>query len=154
MGFPRPTPSRWDFLTPSCQELINPQRAWTLIWPKRCRQKTRRCARLQGEAESMAMRQWLFPLARHAAEYSNIAYIWEVNPGEGPLFPANVTAASARTLENDYTSSTRVFQDQTRTHTALKNQLYRRYPTEYCTGLIKTGIGIATVPLLEMYTHL
>ena len=65
-------------------------------------------------------------LARYAAEYSNIAYIWEVNPEEVPVFPANVTAASAQTLENDYTNSTRVFQDQTRTHTALKNQLYRR----------------------------
>ena len=35
------------------------------------------------------------PPARYAAEYSNTAYIWEVNPGEGPVFPANVTAASA-----------------------------------------------------------
>ena len=61
----------------------------------------------------------------YAAEYSNVAYIWEVNPGEGPLFPENVTAASARTLENDYARSARVFQDQTRTHTTLKNQLYR-----------------------------
>ena len=69
------------------------------------------------------------PPARYAAEYSNAAYIWEVNPGKGPVFPANVTAASARTLENDYASSACVFQDQTRTHTALKNQLYRQYPT-------------------------
>ena len=94
------------------------------------------------------------PLARYAAEYSNITYILEVNPGEGPVFPANVTAASTRTLENDYTRSARVFQDQARTHTSLKNQLYRRYPTEYWTGLIKPGIGIATVSLLEIYTHL
>ena len=65
------------------------------------------------------------PPARYAAEYSNIAYIWEVKPGEGPVFPANATSASTRTLENDYTSSARVFQDQTRTHTAFKNQLYR-----------------------------
>ena len=84
------------------------------------------------------------PPARYAAEYSNAAYIWEVNPGKGPVFPANVTAASARTLENDYASSACVFQDQTRTHTALKNQLYIRYPTEYWTGLIEPGIGIAT----------
>ena len=94
------------------------------------------------------------PPARYAAEYSNIAYIWEVNPEEVPLFPANVTAASAHTLENDYTNSTRVFQDQTRTHTALKTQLYIRYPTEYWTGLIEPGIGIATVSLLEMHTHM
>ena len=94
------------------------------------------------------------PPARYSAEYSNVAYIWEVNPGEGPVFPANVTAASARTLKNDYAISARVFQDQTRTHTALNNQLYRRYPTEYCTGLIKPGIGIATVSLLQIYTHL
>ena len=32
MGFPQTTLSRQDFLTPSYQELINPQRAWTLIW--------------------------------------------------------------------------------------------------------------------------
>ena len=94
------------------------------------------------------------PPARYASEYSNITYIWKVNPGEGPVLPANVTAARARTLENNYTSSARVFQDQTRTHTAFKNQLYRRYPTEYWTGLIEPGIGIATVSLLEMYTHL
>ena len=94
------------------------------------------------------------PPERYAAEYSNVAYIWEVNPGEGPVFPANITVASARTLENDYASSARVFQYQTRTHTALNNQLYRRYPTEYWTGLIEPGIGIATVSLLEMYTHL
>ena len=53
------------------------------------------------------------PPARYAAEYSNVAYIWEVNPGGGPVFPANATAASARTLENDYANSARVFQDQT-----------------------------------------
>ena len=87
-------------------------------------------------------------------QVSNVAYIWELNPGEGQVFPANVTVASSRTLENDYASSARVFQDQTRTHTALKNQLYRRYPTEYWTGLIEPGIGIVTVSLLEMYTHL
>ena len=85
------------------------------------------------------------PTERYAAEYSNVAYIWEVNPGEVPVFPANVTAASARTLENDYARSACVFQDQTRTHMALKNQLYQRYPTEYWTGLIEPGIGIATV---------
>ena len=44
------------------------------------------------------------PPARYAGEYSNVAYILEVNPGKGPVFPANVTAASARTLENDYAS--------------------------------------------------
>ena len=94
------------------------------------------------------------PPARYSAEYSNAAYIWEVHPGEVPVFPANVTAANARTLENRYVSSTRVFQYQTRTQTALNNQLYRRYPTEYWTGLIQPGTGIATVSLLEMYTHL
>ena len=94
------------------------------------------------------------PPERYAVEYSNIAYIWEVNPGEGLVFPANVTAASERTLENDYSSSASVFQYQTRTHTALKNQLYRQYPKKYWTGLIKPGRGIATVSLLEMYTHL
>ena len=61
--------------------------------------------------------EMVVPPERYAAEYSNIAYLWEVNPGEGPVFPANVTAESARTLENDYTSSARVFQDQTRMHT-------------------------------------
>ena len=71
------------------------------------------------------------PPARYSAEYSNVAYIWEVNPGGGPVFPANATAASARKLENDYASSARVFQEQTRTYTALKNQLNREYPTEY-----------------------
>ena len=88
------------------------------------------------------------PPARYAAEYSNVVYIWEVNPGEGPVFPANVTAASTQTLENDYASPAGVFQDQTRTHTALKNQLYRQYPTEYWTGLIQPGTGIAMVSLL------
>ena len=83
-----------------------------------------------------------------------MAYIWEVNSGEGPVFPANVTEASAQMLENNYTSSARVFPYQTRTHTALKTQLYRQYPTEYWTGLIEPGIGIATVSLLDMYIHL
>ena len=35
------------------------------------------------------------PPAIYAAEYSNVAYIWEVNLGKGPVFPANVTATSA-----------------------------------------------------------
>ena len=96
----------------------------------------------------------MVPPARYAAEFSNVAYIWEVNPGEGPVFPENVTAASARTLENRYAISARVFQDQTRTHTELKNKLYWQYPNEYWTGLIEPGIGIATVSLLEIYTHL
>ena len=74
--------------------------------------------------------EMVVPPARYAAEYSNVVYIWEVNPGEGLVFPANVTAASAQTLGNNYARSARVFQDQTRTHTTLKNQLYRRYPTE------------------------
>ena len=39
------------------------------------------------------------PPARYAAEYFNITYIWEVNPVEGPVFPANVTVASAQTLK-------------------------------------------------------
>ena len=72
---------------------------------------------IHGDAEIVV------PPARYAAEYSNIPYIWEVNPGESQVLPANITAASAQTLENDYTSSTRVFQDQTRTRTAFKNQL-------------------------------
>ena len=92
--------------------------------------------------------EMVVPPARYAAEYSNVAYIWELNPGEGPVFPANVTAGVARTLENDYASSARVFQDQTRTHTVLKNRLYRRYPTEYWIGLIQPGTGIAAFYLL------
>ena len=35
------------------------------------------------------------PPSRYAAEYFIITHIWEVNPGEGPVFPAKVTAASA-----------------------------------------------------------
>ena len=70
--------------------------------------------------------EMVVPLARYVAEYSHVTCIWEVNPGEGPVFPVIVTAASTRMLENDFESSALLFQDQTQTHTALKNQLYRR----------------------------
>ena len=94
------------------------------------------------------------PLARYDAKYSPIPYVWEGNPGEGPVYPANVPAALARTLNNTCTGQSCIFQDQTRTHTALQNQLYRSYSREYWTGLIQPGTGIATISLLDMYTHL
>ena len=34
------------------------------------------------------------PPAIYAAEYSNVAYIWEVNLGKGPVFPTYLNARS------------------------------------------------------------
>ena len=154
MEFLRSTPSRQDFLTPVLPRIGEPparadiDMAQEMQTENAALHPSTRGGRIHGHAAMVVSPE------RYAAKYSNIAYIWEVNPGEGPVFPANVTAASAQTLENDYTSSTCVFQDQTRMQTALKKQLYIQYPTEYWTGLIEPGIGIATVSLLEMYTHL
>ena len=71
------------------------------------------------------------PPARYAAEYSSTAFIWEPNPGEGPVFPANVQIGVARTLENAYRNSSQMFREQMAVHIALKNQLYRSYSQEF-----------------------
>ena len=48
----------------------------------------------------------------------------------------------------------RVYRDQSGTHTDLKNQLHQKYNTEYWTGVVQTGTGIATISLMDMYAHL
>ena len=94
------------------------------------------------------------PPARYAAEYSLVPFVWEPNPGEGAVFPPNVQIGNARTLENNFRTSSRVFREQMGIHIALKNQLYRCYSAEYWTGLIQPGTGVATVTLQQMYGHL
>ena len=129
MGFLQPTPSRRAFLTPFYQESMNPPARVDINMAQEIQTEnaaSRPSTRGGGIYGHAAM---VVPPERYAAEYSNVAYMWEVNTGEGPELPANVTVASARTLENNYASSADVFQDQTRTHTALKNQLYRQYST-------------------------
>ena len=88
---------------------------------------------------------------RYAAEYSPIAYIWEAILQEGPVFPQNLAAGVARTLENEWSGRSHVFREQVGCHTALKHQLFRVYLPEYWTGLIQPGAGIATVTLLFDY---
>ena len=48
----------------------------------------------------------------------------------------------------------RIYQDQSGTHTALKNQLHQKYSPEFWTGVVQPGTGIATLSLLDMYAHL
>ena len=94
------------------------------------------------------------PVARYVVEFSPTVYLWEANPGEAPVYPAGVAAAPQRILDNNFQRSFRVYIDQLATHTALKNQLYRRYDQEFWTGLLQPGTGISNVTLLEMYTNL
>ena len=39
-------------------------------------------------------------------------------------------------------------------HRDLKNQLYRKYDSEFWTGLVQHGTGIVTISLIDMYAHL
>ena len=93
------------------------------------------------------------PAARYAAQYSVTPFVWEPNPGEGPVFPPNAQIGVTRTLENAYRNSSRIFREQMAIHIALK-KLYRRYSQEFWSGLILPGTGIATVSLQNIYTHL
>ena len=70
------------------------------------------------------------------------------------MYPNNVAAALQRTLDNDFIRAQRIFREQSGTHTALRNQLYRKYDAEFWTGLVQPGTGIATILLLDMYAHL
>ena len=57
------------------------------------------------------------PPVGYAAEHSPIAYILEINLGEGLVFPPNIAAGVPHTLEHNYAGSAAVFQEQIRTHT-------------------------------------
>ena len=94
------------------------------------------------------------PLGRYVVEFNPTAYEWEPNPGEAPAYPDGVVAAPARILNNNFARAQRIFREQSGTHTALKNQLYRKYNSKYWTGLVQPGTGIATVSLIDMYAHL
>ena len=48
----------------------------------------------------------------------------------------------------------RIYRDQSGTHTALKNQLYQKYNTEFWTRVVQPGTEIATLSLLDIYAHL
>ena len=48
----------------------------------------------------------------------------------------------------------RIYQDQSGTHTALKNQLHQKYSPEFWTGVVHPGTVISTLSLLDMYAHL
>ena len=47
-----------------------------------------------------------------------------------------------------------IYEDQSGTHTALKNQLHDNYSPEFWTGVVHPGNRIATLSLLDMYAHL
>ena len=70
------------------------------------------------------------------------------------MYPNNVVAVLQRTLDDDFARAQRIFRDQSGTHTALKNQLYRKYDPEFWTGLVQPGTCIAIILLLDMYAHL
>ena len=71
------------------------------------------------------------PPGRYVVNFYPTGYLWEANPGEAPVYPNVVAAALQRTLDNDFIRAQRIFREQSGTHTALKNQLYRKYHTEY-----------------------
>ena len=48
----------------------------------------------------------------------------------------------------------RIYQDQSGTHTALKNQLYQKYNPGFWTRVVQPGTGVATLSLLDIYAHL
>ena len=71
------------------------------------------------------------PPGRCVVEFSPTAYLWEANLGEALVYPNGVAFALQRTLENDFVRAPRIFRKQSGTHTALKNQLYRKYNSEF-----------------------
>ena len=71
------------------------------------------------------------PPGRYVVEFTPTAYVWEPNPGEAPNYPNGVAAASAHILDNNFSRAQRIFREKSGTHTALKNQLYRKYNSKY-----------------------
>ena len=71
------------------------------------------------------------PPGRYVVKFSPTAYLWEANPGEAPVYPNGVAAALQRTLDNDFVCAQRIVREQSGTHTAPKNQLYRKYDSEF-----------------------
>ena len=70
-------------------------------------------------------------VARYVVEFSPTIYLWEPNPGEAPVYLNSIAAAPQRILDDNFQRSFRVYSSQLATHTALKNQLYRRYDQEF-----------------------
>ena len=87
-------------------------------------------------------------------EFSPKAYAWEPIPDEAPVYPVGITATAQRLLDNNFARAMRRYRDQSGTHIALKNQLHHKYSSEYWTGVLQPGTGIATISLMDMYAHL
>ena len=96
----------------------------------------------------------VIPPELYVVEFSPTAYAWEPIPGEAPVYPVGVSAAAQLLLNNNFSHAMRIYQDQSVTHTALKNQLYQKYNPGFWTGVVQPGTGIATLSLLDMYAHL
>ena len=94
------------------------------------------------------------PPARYVVEFSPTSYAWEPIPEEAPVYPVGIISAAKRLLDNNFACATRIYREQSGTHTALKNQLYQKYNPEFWTGVVHPGTGIATLSLLDMYVHL
>ena len=65
-----------------------------------------------------------------------------------------LTAVEQQLIDNNFSRATRIYRDQSGTHTALKNKLHQKYSPEFWTEVVQPGTGIATISLLDMYTHL
>ena len=76
------------------------------------------------------------PPARYVVEFSLTAYAWEPIPEESPVYPVGITAVAQRLLDNNFARAMRIYQEQSGTHTALKNQLHQNYSPEFWTGVI------------------
>ena len=63
------------------------------------------------------------PTAQYVVEFSPTSYAWEPIPEEAPVYPVGITAAAQQLLDNNFARATRIYQDQSGTHTTLKNQL-------------------------------
>ena len=94
------------------------------------------------------------PPERYVVEFSPTAYSWEPIPEEAPVYPVGITAAAQRLLDNNVARAMIIYRYQSGTHTALKNQLYQKYNPGFWTVVVQPGTGIATLSLLDMYTHL
>ena len=58
------------------------------------------------------------PPGRYVVEFSPVAYVWELNPGEAPVYPDAVAAAPARILDNNFARAQRIFREQSGTETS------------------------------------
>ena len=94
------------------------------------------------------------PPAQYIVEFYPTAYTWEPIPEEAPIYPVGITAVAQRLLENNFARAMRIYRDQSGIHTPLKNKLHQEYSTEFLTGVVQPGTGIATLYLLDMYANL